>query len=47
MHPLFLKAKSDAGKEDDPNWKEAMSGPFKAEYWKAALKEIETLVLSS
>lgn len=43
VHPLFLKAKSEASKEDNPSWKQAMSGPFKEEYWKAALKEIETL----
>ena len=43
MHPLFLKAKSEASKEDNPNWKQAMNGPFKAEYWEAAVKEIETL----
>ena len=28
FHPLFLKAKSEAGKEDNPNWKKAMNGPF-------------------
>jgi hypothetical protein len=38
-----LKAKDEASKEDNPNWKQAMNGPFKEEYWKAALKEIETL----
>eukprot|EP00956_Cyclotella_meneghiniana_P015029 scaffold22790_cov42-Cyclotella_meneghiniana.AAC.1 len=43
VHPLFLKAKSEASKEDNPSWKQAMSGPFKEEYWKAAIKEIETL----
>ena len=43
VHPLFLKAKSEARKEDNPNWKQAMNGPFKEEYWKAAVKEIETL----
>lgn len=43
VHPLFLKAKSEASKEDNPSWKQAMSGPFKEEYWKAAVKEIETL----
>ena len=43
VHPLFLKAKSAASKEDNPNWSQAMRGPFKEEYWKAALKEIETL----
>jgi hypothetical protein len=43
VHPLFLKAKSESSKEDNPNWRQAMNGPFKEEYWKAALKEIETL----
>ena len=43
VHPLFLKAKSEASKEDNPSWKQAMSGPFKKEYWEAAVKEIETL----
>ena len=43
VHPLFLKAKTEASKEDNPSWKHAMSGPFKEEYWKAAIKEIETL----
>jgi hypothetical protein len=43
VHPLFLKAKSEASKEDNPSWKQAMNGPFKAEYWEAAVKEIETL----
>jgi hypothetical protein len=43
VHPLFLKAKSEASKEDNPSWKQAMNGPFKEEYWRAAVKEIETL----
>ncbi|KAL7481928.1 hypothetical protein ACHAW6_007608 [Cyclotella cf. meneghiniana] len=29
VHPLFLKAKSNASKIDSPSWKQAMSGPFK------------------
>ena len=24
VHPLFLKAKSEANKEDNPNWRQAM-----------------------
>ena len=44
MHLLFLKAKTAASKEDNPNWRTAMNGPFKEEYWKAACKEVETLV---
>jgi hypothetical protein len=43
VHPLFLKAKSAASREDNPTWWEAMSGPFADDYWKAACKEIDTL----
>ena len=43
VHPFFLKAKSAASKEDNPNWWQAMSGPFADDYWKAAVTEIETL----
>jgi hypothetical protein len=43
VHPLFLKAKSEASKEDNPSWKQATNGPFKEEYWRAAVKELETL----
>ena len=43
VHPLFLKANSEGTKANNPNWRQAMNGPFKEEYWKAALKEIETL----
>lgn len=30
-HPLFLKAKSEASKKDNHNWKWAMNGLFKEE----------------
>ena len=43
VHPLFLKAKAEASKEDNPNWSQAMNGHFVDDYWKAAVKEIETL----
>eukprot|EP01082_Thalassiosira_pseudonana_P009463 g8665.t1 g8665 contig3:647373-650417(+) len=43
IHPLFLQARSAASKEDYPNYWQAMNGPFAEEYWKAAVKEIETL----
>ncbi len=43
MHPLFLKAKAEVSKADNPNWKQAMSGPFTEEFWKAAVKECCTL----
>jgi len=43
VHPLFLKAKAEASKEDNPNWSQAMNGHFSDDYWKAAVKEIETL----
>ena len=34
VHPLFLKAKSAASREDNPNWREATNGPFADDYWK-------------
>ncbi len=43
VHPFFLKAKSEASKEDNPKWHQSMNGPFADEYWKAAEKEIITL----
>ncbi len=43
VHPFFLKAKSEAKKEDNPNWHQAMNGSFADEYWKAAEKEVITL----
>ncbi len=39
MHLLFLKAKAEASNAANPNWKQAMSGPFAGEFWKAAAKE--------
>ncbi len=43
VHPLFLKAKAEASKADNPNWKQAISGPYANEFWKAAVKEHCTL----
>ena len=43
VRSLFLKAKSTGSKEDNPNWWQAVNGPFADEFWKAACKEIETL----
>ena len=43
VHPLFLKAKAAASKDDNPTWWQAMKGPFADEYWKSAVTEIETL----
>ena len=43
VHPLFLKAKSAASKEDNPNQWQATKSKFADEYWKAAVTEIETL----
>ena len=43
VHPLFFKAKADASKADNPNWWEATKSPFANKYWKASVKEIETL----
>lgn len=36
-------AKSEGGKEDNPNWKQAMNRPFNEEYWKAAIKKSKTV----
>ena len=43
VHSLFLKAKSEANKEGNPNWRQATTGPSKEEYWNTDSKEIETL----
>ncbi|KAL7448122.1 hypothetical protein ACHAXS_000127, partial [Conticribra weissflogii] len=43
IHPLMLQAKAATSKEDNPNWWQAMNGPFCEEYWKAACVEVETL----
>jgi hypothetical protein len=43
VHPLFLKAKAEASKHDNPSWKQAMGGQFADEFWKAAVKEYRTL----
>ena len=43
VHPLFLKARSAASKEDNPTWKEDMNGPFAEEYWEACKIDIATL----
>ena len=43
VHPLFLKARAEASKEDNPSWGKAMKGEFREEFWQAAEKEIETL----
>ena len=43
VHSLFLKAKSAASKEDNPNWWQAMTSEFADDYWKAAVTDIETL----
>ena len=32
VHPLFLKALAAASKEDNPNWTQAMNGPFADEF---------------
>ncbi len=42
-HLFFLKAKSESSKEDNPYWHQAMSGPFRDDYLKAAEKETSTL----
>lgn len=43
LHPLMLAAKSSTNQLDNPNWMQAMNGPFASEYWEAACIEIETL----
>ncbi len=43
VHPLFLKAKAAASKEDNPNWHDATTGDFADEYWEAMRVEIKTL----
>ena len=43
VHPLFLKAKASASKEDNSPWWEAMHGPFVDKYWKTAITKVETL----
>ena len=42
VHPLFLKAKVAASKEDNPNWHDATTGDFADEYWEAMRVEINT-----
>ena len=43
LHPLILAAKTASTDGDNPNWKQAMNGPFADEYWDAACVEVETL----
>ena len=43
LHPLMLAAQSLGNQADNPNWLQAMNGPFAEEYWKAACIEVETL----
>ena len=43
IHPLVLKAKTEASKSNNPNWKQAMNGPFREEFRSVACKELETL----
>ena len=42
-YPMFLKFKSDAIREDIPNWWEEMHSNFSDDYWKSACKEVKTL----
>jgi hypothetical protein len=42
MNPALFSAK--ANKEDNPTWKEAMSGKSSKGYWQACIKEHETLI---
>ena len=43
IHPLSLKARSAASKENNPSWKQATQGKFADKYWKAMELEIATL----
>ena len=43
VSPLFLKAKAEASKEDNSNWREASYGPHGKEYWEACKVEMATL----
>ncbi len=40
---FILKAKSEAFKEVNPNWHQALNGPFEDNYWKVAEKESDAL----
>ena len=41
VHPMILAAKANS--EDTPSWHEAMNGPLREGYWKAAETEYEAL----
>ena len=43
FHLLFLNSHDEASKQDNPNWDQAMNGPFSDEYWKDTCTEVETL----
>ncbi|NCF91157.1 MAG: hypothetical protein GWQ05_09390, partial [Verrucomicrobiaceae bacterium] len=44
LHPLLLAAKTRKKFDpDNPNWMQAMNGPYAEEYWEAACVEMETL----
>ena len=43
LHPLMLAAKSKSNQEDNPDWNQAMNGPFYEKYWESACLEVETL----
>ena len=43
FHPLFLNFNATEIKEDNPNWREANTGPFVDKYWKAMKTKILTL----
>ena len=43
INTMLWKAKSAAIKEDDPNLWDPMNSNFTNDYWKADLKEVETL----
>ncbi len=43
IHPLFLKAKAAASKEENPNWYDSTMGDFAENYWEAMRVKIKFL----
>lgn len=43
IHPLFLKAKTEASESGNPGWASSVNGRFREGYWTVACKKIEIL----
>ena len=43
VYSLFLKSHTEYSNQDNPNWNQAMNGPFAYEYWRTVCNELETL----